>query len=83
MSSVCRRSANDGGTAAWDWASNAARIIHDQLRQRYHLYTDWSHIGFGRYREGIAVLSKHDFLIKEANYVSSSHDVHSIDLARS
>ena len=29
--------------------------------------------------EGIAVLSKHDFLMKEANYVSSSHDVHSID----
>jgi len=66
---------NGGG----DWASNAARIIHDQLRQRYHLYTDWSHIGFGRYREGIAVLSKHHFLMREASYVSSSQDVHSID----
>ena len=62
-----------------DWASNAARIIRDQLRLRYHLYTDWSHIGFDRYREGIAVLSKHDLLMKEASYVSSSHDVHSID----
>jgi maltose 6'-phosphate phosphatase len=66
---------NGGG----DWASNAAKIIHDQLRKRYYLYTDWSHIGFGRYREGIAVLSKHDFLMKEASYVSFSHDVHSID----
>jgi maltose 6'-phosphate phosphatase len=62
-----------------DWASNAAKIIHDQLRQRCHLYTDWSHIGFERYREGIAVLSRYDFLMKEAGYVSSSHDVHTID----
>ena len=62
-----------------DWASNAAKIIRDQLRQHYHLQTDWSHIGFDRYREGIAVLSRYDFLMKEASYVSSSHDVHSID----
>ena len=66
---------NGGG----DWSSNAARIIRDQLAQHYHLYTDWSHIGFGRYREGIAILSKYDFLMTEASYVSSSHDVHSID----
>jgi len=62
-----------------DWASNAAKIIRDQLRLRHHLYTDWSHIGFDRYREGIAVLSKYDLLMKEASYVSSSQDVHSID----
>jgi maltose 6'-phosphate phosphatase len=62
-----------------DWASNAARKIRDQLRQHYHLHKDWSHIGFDRYREGIAVLSKYDFLMKEAAYVSSSQDVYSID----
>ena len=62
-----------------DWGSNAAKIIRDRLRQHYHLFTDWSHIGFDRYREGIAVLSKYDFLMKEASYVSSSQDVHSID----
>lgn len=64
---------------AGDWGSNAARIIRDQLPQHYHLCTDWSHIGFDHYREGIAILSKYDFLLKEASYVSSSHDVRSID----
>jgi maltose 6'-phosphate phosphatase len=62
-----------------DWGSNAARIICEQLRQRYYLYTDWSHIGFGRYREGIAVLSRYEFLMKEAGYVSFAQDVRSID----
>ena len=62
-----------------DWNSNAAKIIRDRLRQPYHLYTDWSHLGFDRYREGIAVLSKHDFIMNDAGYVSSSHDVYSIN----
>jgi maltose 6'-phosphate phosphatase len=62
-----------------DWNSNAAKIICDRLRQRYHLHTDWSHIGFDRYREGIAILSRYDFLMTDAGHVSSSHDVHSID----
>ncbi|MBI2875731.1 MAG: hypothetical protein HYY20_02490 [Candidatus Tectomicrobia bacterium] len=44
-----------------DWRSNAAEIIRDRLKRSYylsyHLYTDWSHIGFDRYREGVAILS--------------------------
>ena len=62
-----------------NWDSNAARIIRDRLRQHYHLHTDWSRIGFDRYREGIAILSRYDFLMTDAGYVSSSHDVFSID----
>ena len=62
-----------------DWDSNAAKVIRDRLRQHYHLHTDWSHLGFDRYREGIAVLSRYDFLMTDAGYVSSSHDVYSID----
>lgn len=62
-----------------DWNANAARIIRDRLRRHYHLHTDWSHMGFDRYREGIAVLSKHDFLMTDSGYVSSSQDVYSID----
>jgi maltose 6'-phosphate phosphatase len=50
------------GNGNGDWDSNAAKIIRDRLRQHYHLQTDWSHIGFDRYREGIAVLSRYDFL---------------------
>jgi maltose 6'-phosphate phosphatase len=67
------------GNGNGDWDSNAAKIIRDRLRQHYHLHTDWSHIGFDRYREGIAVLSRYDFLMTDAGYVSSSQDVHSID----
>ncbi len=62
-----------------DWNSNSARIIRDRLRQPYYLHTDWSHLGFDRYREGIAVLSRYDFLATDAGYVSSSQDVYSIN----
>jgi len=62
-----------------DWHSNAARIIRDRLHRHYHLHTDWSHLGFDRYREGIAVLSKYDFIMNDAGYVSSSHDEYSIN----
>ncbi|MEZ5889247.1 MAG: carbohydrate-binding protein [Xanthobacteraceae bacterium] len=62
-----------------NWNANAAKIIRDRLRQFYHLHTDWSHIGFDRYREGIAVLSKYGFLAADAGYVSSSQSINSID----
>lgn len=67
---------NNGGG---DWNANAAKIIRDRLRQYYHLHTDWSHIGFDRYREGIAVLSRYDFLMADAGYVSNSQSAKSID----
>ena len=62
-----------------DWNSNAAKIIRDRLHQVYHLHTDWAHIGFDSYREGVAVLSKYNFVVTDAGYVSASHDVHSIN----
>lgn len=62
-----------------DWDSNSARIIRDRLRRHYHLHTDYSHLGFDRYREGIAVLSKYDFHMTEAGYVSPSQDVYDIN----
>jgi maltose 6'-phosphate phosphatase len=70
---------NDG---RGDWNSNAAKIIWDHLRKSYHLsyhlYTDWSHIGFARFCEGSAILSKYRFLGKESEYISNSHDIYSI-----
>ena len=57
------------GNGNGDWESNAAKIIRDRLRQHYYLHTDWSHLGFDRYREGIAVLSRYDFLMTDAGYV--------------
>ena len=49
----------NGGSGDWD--SNAARIIKDQLVQPYHYQGDWSHLGFHKYREGSAILSKYPF----------------------
>ncbi len=66
---------NDG---KGDWATNAARIINEHLRRPYHLATDWSHLGFDRYREGVAVLSRHPIMRQEARYVSKSQDPYSI-----
>jgi maltose 6'-phosphate phosphatase len=71
--------AENWGEGQGDWNSNAAKIIRDRLCRQYHLHTDWSHLGFDRYREGIAVLSKYEFIMNDAGYVSSSHDVYSIN----
>ena len=66
---------NDG---QGDWDTNSARIINDRLNPPYHLYTDWSHLGFGKYREGVAILSRFPMLKQESKYVSNSHSAYSI-----
>ena len=63
---------------AGDWPSNSARIINDCLPKPYHLYSDWSHLGFDKYREGVAILSRFKFATQESRYVSDSHDPYSI-----
>lgn len=77
---VCLQEVTENwGDGNGDWSSNAAKIIRERLNRPYHLHTDWAHIGFNRYREGVAVLSKYDFLMTDAGYVSASHDIYSID----
>ncbi|TPQ27846.1 endonuclease/exonuclease/phosphatase family protein [Methylomonas koyamae] len=66
---------NDG---RGDWASNSANIINRRLKQPFHLYSDWSHLGFDKYREGVAILSRYPFERQEARYVSDSSDAYSI-----
>ncbi|TAN66598.1 MAG: endonuclease [Methylobacter sp.] len=66
---------NDG---AGDWESNSAKIINDHLAAPYHIHTDWSHLGFDKYREGVAILSKYPLFKPESRYVSDSHDAYSI-----
>jgi len=61
-----------------DWQSNTARIINERLKSPYHLVTDWSHLGFDRYREGVAILSRHPVARQDARYVSNSQDPYSI-----
>lgn len=63
---------------AGDWGSNSARIVNEHLPRPYHLATDWSHLGFDRYREGVAVLSRHPILRQESRYVSASRDPYDI-----
>jgi len=66
---------NDG---AGDWQTNSAKIINDRLLNPYHIHTDWSHLGFDKYREGVAILSKYPLIKQDAKYVSDSDDIHSI-----
>jgi maltose 6'-phosphate phosphatase len=61
-----------------DWKANAAKLIRDRLREPYFVHTDWSHLGFDRYREGVAILSRYPFVVKDAKYVSAMQDVYDI-----
>jgi len=61
-----------------DWDSNAVNIINQRLKQSMWLYTDWSHLGFDKYREGVAILSRFPFLDTRSRYVSDSHEIFSI-----
>jgi maltose 6'-phosphate phosphatase len=62
-----------------DWASNSANIINQRLKHSLHLFSDWSHLGFDKYREGVAILSRYDLHNPHATYVSDSHDVYNIN----
>lgn len=66
---------NDG---LGDWASNAANLINQRLKQSMHLFADWSHLGFDKYREGVAILSRYPLQHTQSRYVSDSHDPYSI-----
>jgi maltose 6'-phosphate phosphatase len=61
-----------------DWESNAARIIRDRLPGGYHLHTDWSHLGFDRYREGLAILSRYPFRGQDSRHISPGQDPYDI-----
>ena len=61
-----------------DWESNAAKIINDRLIEPFYIHTDWSHLGFDQYREGVAILSRYPLSNHESRYVSDSHDVYNI-----
>ncbi len=61
-----------------DWNTNSANIINNRLKHPFHLYTDWSHKGFDKYREGVAILSRYPLLKQDSRYVSNSHSADSI-----
>ena len=59
---------NDG---RGDPATHAGRLIRAALPGEWHLFSDWSHIGFGRYREGVAILSRHPFAETSSSWISA------------
>ena len=61
-----------------DWESNAAKIINDRLTKPFYIHYDWSHLGFAKYREGVAILSRYPLSYQESQYVSDSHDKYNI-----
>jgi len=67
---------NDG---QGDWQSNSARIINERLKNPYYLHHDWSHLGFDKYREGVAILSRYPLSDHDSGYVSDSHDIYDIN----
>ena len=62
-----------------DWESNSAKIINDRLSETFYIHHDWSHLGFDKYREGVAILSRYPLSNHESRYVSDSHDVYDIN----
>lgn len=62
---------------------NYGLVLLDLLRQRgltaYSYYWSISHIGYGIYDEGIAILTKYKVLEAEGFYTSKSQDIHAID----
>lgn len=61
-----------------DWEQNAAKLINQRLPTPYHVANDFSHLGFERYREGVALLSRYPIIHSEARYVSDSEDTYNI-----
>lgn len=55
-------------------SDNMAQIISTMLREKYALnydyYWDWSHYGWDRWEEGVAILSSHPILKYDSRYVS-------------
>ena len=66
---------NDG---RGDPATHAGRIIRGHLGEGWHLFSDWSHVGFDRYREGVAILSRFPFKETGAAWLSSERSPWSI-----
>lgn len=66
----------EGGEAASE--ANTAKLIRARLKQPYQLVSDWSHRGFNVYREGCAILTRHEIVVRDSGYISANQDTNSI-----
>ncbi|HIG66119.1 MAG TPA: endonuclease [Methyloprofundus sp.] len=71
--------AEDWNDGQGNWQSNSARIINERLTEPFHIHHDWSHLGFDKYREGVALLSRYPLSHQDSGYVSDSHDSYDIN----
>lgn len=55
---------------------NYAMILIDQIKklggEEYNFVWDFSHIGYGKYEEGLAILTKHEILESESFYITKN-----------
>ena len=55
---------------------NMAKIISDSLKEKYSLdykyFWDWSHYGWSVWEEGLAIMTKHDFVTCDSRYVTTN-----------
>lgn len=63
---------------AGDWADHAGQRLQKKLGAGYHLHTDWAHLGFDKYREGVALLSRFPLQNPASRYLSADHNIYSI-----
>lgn len=58
---------------------NYALVLINEIKNlggfNYNFSWDFSHIGYGKYEEGLAILSKHEIINKESFYSSKSKDI--------
>ncbi len=58
---------------------NYAVILINEIKKlggcNYNLAWDFSHIGYDKYEEGLAILSRHDILEKESFYITKNKDI--------
>jgi maltose 6'-phosphate phosphatase len=74
--------AEDWNNGRGDWSTNTAHAINTMLPTPYYVHHDYSHLGFDQYREGLAILSRHEFTATDSRYVSPSTDVYDIHARR-
>jgi maltose 6'-phosphate phosphatase len=61
-----------------DPAGNPAQLLAARLPRKFEVHSAHSHVGFGRYLEGSAILSRFGFARRDAAYVSRGGDLNDI-----
>ena len=66
------------GFSESNMAFRIQRKIGEISRRHFHLFQDWSHIGFGSWREGTAILSRYPMHHCDSPWVTWNKDPHDL-----